>query len=99
IGVMYLGKLAEVAPAEVLFRNPKHPYTQALLSANPVPDPAVQRERTILLGDVPSPLHPPPGCRFQTRCPKVMDLCKHDPPLIHIDHPEGRQAVWCHLYG
>ncbi len=98
IAVMYLGKLAEVAPAEVLFKDAKHPYTQALLSANPVADPSVQRDRMILSGDVPSPLNPPPGCRFQSRCPKVMDVCKQDPPLIQIDHPQGTQLVWCHLY-
>ncbi len=98
IAVMYLGKLAEVAPADILFKDPKHPYTQALLSANPVPDPAMQRDRVVLSGDVPSPLNPPPGCRFQSRCPKVMDICKQDPPLIQIGHPDGTQFVWCHLY-
>ncbi len=98
IAVMYLGKLAEVAPAEVLFKDAKHPYTQALLSANPVADPSVQGDRVILSGDVPSPLNPPPGCRFQSRCPKVMDVCQQDPPLIQIDHSQGPQLVWCHLY-
>jgi len=99
IAVMYLGKLAEVAPAETLFSDPKHPYTQALLSANPVPDPSVKRKRVLLPGDVPSPLNPPPGCRFQSRCPQVMDVCKTtDPPLIHIDRLEAQHKVWCHLY-
>ena len=81
IAVMYLGKLAEVAPADTLFSDAKHPYTQALLSANPLPDPTVKRERILLSGDVPTPLNPPAGCRFHTRCPQVMDHCKTtDPP-------------------
>ena len=97
--VMYLGKLAEVAPSETLFSNPKHPYTQALLSANPLPDPTVQRERILLSGDVPTPLNPPSGCRFHTRCPQAMDHCKTTaPPLIHIGRPEDHHTVWCHLY-
>ena len=99
IAVMYLGKLMEVAPATALFETPKHPYTQALLSANPIPDPIVQRERILLPGDVPSPLNPPSGCRFHTRCPEVMEQCKtQDPPLIHIDSPQNSHKVWCHLY-
>ncbi|HNP31364.1 MAG TPA: ABC transporter ATP-binding protein, partial [Nitrospirales bacterium] len=76
IAVMYVGKFAEVAPAEDLFATPKHPYTQALLSANPVPDPTAPPKRIILPGDVPSPLNPPAGCRFHPRCPEVMDVCK-----------------------
>ncbi|MCA9474060.1 MAG: dipeptide ABC transporter ATP-binding protein [Nitrospirales bacterium] len=100
IAVMYLGKLAEVAPVADLFRAPKHPYTQALLSANPIPDPARQRTRIMLQGDVPSPLHPPTGCRFHTRCPEVMDVCKNiEPPLIQIDSDGPPHQVWCHLYG
>ena len=99
IAVMYLGKLAEVAPADTLFSNAKHPYTQALLSANPLPDPTVKRERILLSGDVPTPLNPPPGCRFHTRCSYVMDHCKTiDPPLIQIGKPEAGHKVWCHLY-
>ena len=99
IAVMYLGKLAEVAPADTLFSNAKHPYTQALLSANPLPDPTVKRERILLSGDVPTPLNPPSGCRFHTRCPQVMEHCKTtDPPLIHIGKPEENHKVWCHLY-
>ena len=99
IAVMYLGKLAEVAPAEVLFAEPKHPYSQALLSANPVPDPTAVSQRTILSGDVPSPLHPPSGCRFHPRCPQVIDICKTvDPPLITIGPPERGHQVWCHLH-
>ncbi|GJL63550.1 MAG: ABC transporter ATP-binding protein [Nitrospirales bacterium] len=99
ISVMYLGKLAEVAPTETLFRDPKHPYTQALLSANPVPDPSQRAERIVLEGDVPSPLNPPSGCRFHTRCPEVMDVCKTtEPPLIQIGPAEQGHQVWCHLH-
>jgi oligopeptide/dipeptide ABC transporter ATP-binding protein len=99
IAVMYLGKLAEVAATQELFANPQHPYTQALLSANPIPDPSVQRERILLSGDVPSPLNPPAGCRFHTRCPQVMDVCKTaEPSLIQIGPPEDGHQVWCHLY-
>ena len=100
IAVMYLGKLAEVAPAQILFQEPKHPYTQALLSANPVPDPANRTRPMVLEGDVPSPLHPPQGCRFHPRCPQVMEVCKTaEPPLIQIGPAERRHTAWCHLYG
>lgn len=97
VAVMYLGKLVEVAPVGELFRNPRHPYTLALMSANPVPDPGVPTKRTLLTGDVPSPLNPPPGCPFHTRCPQVMDHCKAiPPPLARPNGPEHQ--VWCHLY-
>ena len=99
IAVMYVGKFAEVAPAEDLFATPKHPYTQALLSANPVPDPTAPSKRIILPGDVPSPLNPPAGCRFHPRCPEVMDVCKTvEPKLTQIGPPEKVHQVWCHLY-
>lgn len=99
IAVMYVGKLAEIAPAEDLFASPKHPYTQALLSANPVPDPTAPSKRILLPGDVPSPLNPPSGCRFHPRCPEVMDVCKTvEPQLIQIGPPERGHQVWCHLY-
>jgi oligopeptide/dipeptide ABC transporter ATP-binding protein len=99
IAVMYLGRLAEVAPAQTLFQDPKHPYTQALLSANPVPDPSSQASPIVLEGDVPSPLHPPKGCRFHTRCPQVMEVCQTtNPPLIQIGPTEQQHQVWCHLY-
>jgi oligopeptide/dipeptide ABC transporter ATP-binding protein len=99
IAVMYVGKLAEVAPVEDLFATPKHPYTQALLSANPVPDPTAPSKRIPLPGDVPSPLNPPAGCRFHPRCPEVMDVCKTvEPQLIHIGPTERGHQVWCHLY-
>ena len=100
VAVMYLGKLVEVAPVDELFRNPQHPYTLALMSANPVPDPTMQTERTVLTGDVPSPLNPPAGCPFHTRCPQAMDHCKMTPPPL-VQNRQGAEEhlVWCHLYG
>ncbi|MFZ1024407.1 MAG: ABC transporter ATP-binding protein [Thermoplasmata archaeon] len=94
--VMYLGKVVEQADTDELFTLPMHPYTQALLSAIPIPDPELKRERIILSGDVPSPAAPPSGCRFHTRCPAVMPVCsKVDPPLLQI---RPRHWVACHLY-
>jgi oligopeptide/dipeptide ABC transporter ATP-binding protein len=95
VGVMYLGKLVEMGSRADLFRNPLHPYTQALLSAIPVPDPRRKRQRIMLTGEVPSPVNPPSGCRFHTRCPYVMDLCKHDEPAFEEKRP-GHWAA-CHL--
>src|SRR5436309_7518994 len=95
IGVMYLGKLVEVGTSEQICLAPKHPYTQALLSAVPIPDPAARKERVVLRGDVPTPIDPPAGCRFHTRCPIAVDRCKIDePPLRQIE--DGRDAA-CHL--
>ncbi len=99
VAVMYLGKIVEMAPTKTLFESPKHPYTQALISANPVPDPEVIHEAKLLQGDVPSPNNPPAGCHFHTRCPVVMEKCKHvQPPLTQIGTGGQKQLVWCHLH-
>jgi oligopeptide/dipeptide ABC transporter ATP-binding protein len=100
VAVMYLGKILEVASVDELFRNPLHPYTVALMSANPVPDPTVRTNRQVLTGDVPSALNPPTGCPFHTRCPRVMEHCKTvAPPTIQIGQGKDTHTVWCHLYG
>ncbi len=97
IAVMYLGKIVECGSKEQIFSGPQHPYTKALLSSVPVPDPKLKRERIILKGDIPSPVSPPSGCKFHTRCPDVMDVCKQvDPALTHRAH--AKQLVACHLY-
>jgi len=99
VGVMYLGKLVELAPAKEIYRDPRHPYTQALLSAVPVPDPTRKARRIVLTGDVPSPMDPPPGCPFHKRCPKVMDICpKVVPPVVDVGTAERPHRVACHLY-
>ncbi len=95
VAVMYLGKIVEIADRSTLFANPRHPYTRALLSAVPVPDPAAKRDRIILRGDVPSPINPPSGCRFHTRCPYVFDRCRTEEPMLRDTAP-GQKAA-CHL--
>ncbi|MBN2115205.1 MAG: ABC transporter ATP-binding protein [Anaerolineales bacterium] len=95
VAVMYLGKMVEMTSREELFRNPLHPYTQALMSAIPVPNPRLKRQRTILKGDVPSPLNPPKGCRFHPRCPVAIERCAHEePPFVEVS-PDHWAA--CHL--
>jgi oligopeptide/dipeptide ABC transporter ATP-binding protein len=96
IVVMYLGKVMETAAYSDLYGTPKHPYTQALLSAVPVADPLRKKERIILKGDVPSPINPPSGCRFHTRCPERMDVCDKTVPEM-VDFGNGHRAA-CHLY-
>ncbi len=96
VAVMYLGQIVEVADRKSLFGTPRHPYTEALLSAVPVPVPGALRERIVLQGDVPSPIKPPPGCRFHTRCPYAFDRCRKDVPTLR-DDGTGHLAA-CHLH-
>ncbi|NLJ48532.1 MAG: dipeptide ABC transporter ATP-binding protein [Candidatus Atribacteria bacterium] len=96
IAVMYLGKIVEIASTNEIFENPLHPYTMALLSSIPIPDPTQKKDRFILEGDPPSPLNPPTGCRFHTRCPQQMDICSRVVPERRVITPE--HFVCCHLY-
>ena len=95
IAVMYLGKIVELTDKRSLFEAPQHPYTEALLSAVPVPDPTQKRDRISLRGDVPSPMNPPPGCTFHTRCPYVEDICRVEVPPLQEVRPSHYAA--CHL--
>ena len=97
VAVMYLGRIVEIASARDLYTAPKHPYTEALLSAVPIPDPAVKRQRMVLQGDVPNPMRPPSGCHFHPRCPRAMERCRAEAPLLREIAP-GRMAA-CHLNG
>jgi oligopeptide transport system ATP-binding protein len=97
VAIMYLGKIVEIAPSETIYRDPKHPYTRALLSAVPIPDTTRKKERVIAQGDVPSPVNPPPGCAFHPRCPYRADICdKMIPPL---DFDAANHGVACHVFG
>jgi len=96
VGVMYLGDLVEFGTKKQIFRNPLHPYTKALLSAAPVPDPSAQKDRIILEGSIPSPANPPSGCKFHTRCWKRMDIC--DKVVPEVREVEPGHTVACHLY-
>ncbi|HUX52689.1 MAG TPA: ABC transporter ATP-binding protein [Spirochaetia bacterium] len=96
IAVMYLGKMVETSPTGELFKSPLHPYTRALLSAIPVPDPHTKREKIILTGDVPNPINPPSGCRFHPRCPFATDLCRTVEPQLEV--AEGEHMVACHRF-
>lgn len=97
VAVMYLGRLAEIGRREDVFRDPQHPYTKALLAAAPIPDPSTrdQRERIVLTGDIPSPINPPPGCPFNTRCPHAFGRCREEVPVLRTT--TSGQHVACHL--
>jgi len=94
VAVMYLGKMVELTTRDELFRDPKHPYTKALMSAIPVPNPRLKRQRVILKGDVPSPLNPPKGCRFHPRCPVAVEKCSQEEPVFKEVAPEHWVACW-----
>jgi oligopeptide/dipeptide ABC transporter ATP-binding protein len=96
IAIMYLGQVVEMGGAEAVYREPRHPYTRALISAVPVPDPRRRAQREVLIGDVPSPIDPPPGCPFSTRCPHVQAVCRTEKPVLAARAGEDR-VVACHF--
>ena len=95
VAVMYLGRIVEIAPSRDLYTTPRHPYTEALLSAVPIPDPTVKRKRVVLEGDVPNPINPPAGCHFHPRCPRAQERCRVEAPVLREMAP-GCQAA-CHF--
>ncbi len=99
MAVMYLGSLVEIGPADEVYFQPKHPYTEILVNSNPEPDPETERGRlsTTIQGEIPSPINVPEGCRFASRCPKVMDVCKHETPQL-LPLKDLNRQVACHLY-
>ncbi len=97
VAVMYLGRIVEQAPAMDIYRSPRHPYTQALLSAIPQPDPGRKPDRIVLDGDVPSPMNPPAGCAFHTRCPLAVARCRKESPVLRKMSASGLHQVACHL--
>ena len=97
VAIMYLGKVVEIANAETIYRDAKHPYTRALLSAVPMPDTRARKERIVLEGDVPSPVNPPPGCTFHPRCSYREALCSQTEPPLDFD--ADRHGVSCHVFG
>jgi oligopeptide/dipeptide ABC transporter ATP-binding protein len=100
MAVMYLGSLIEIGPADRVFYDPQHPYTQLLVGSNPEPDPIAERSRASaeIIGEIPSPVNIPPGCRFANRCPKVMDVCRVVRPPLKPLHGDAERLVACHLY-
>jgi oligopeptide transport system ATP-binding protein len=96
VAVMYLGQIVETAPRPELFNRPLHPYTEALIASSAVPDPHLKRRRVQLKGEVPSPMAPPSGCRFHTRCPKVMEICRQAAPIMKVNASD--HLIACHLY-
>ena len=102
MAVMYLGSLVEIGPANKVFFEPKHPYTQLLVGSNPEPDPKTEHRRrsTLIKGEIPSPINVPAGCRFANRCPHVMDVCRQVTPILHVpkDETTGDREIACHLY-
>jgi oligopeptide/dipeptide ABC transporter ATP-binding protein len=97
IAIMYLGKIVESGDGQTIYRNTRHPYTQSLISAIPVPDPHHHQQRQVLVGDVPSPINPPGGCAFHPRCPKAVALCSQETPLLRPTLADPHQWVSCHL--